>query len=537
MRLAASEGAIGAQLGRSAIRQRLADLSAALPVPSAGLEKTLEAHDQRVALVLQTSRWRPTAASSCCTRTSARTIWWGRHVFAAVTGGNRGAHVAGWSRHERRGGAAGSAGQHGGAVNDALGDDEARRLATSIAKVESLHADWEDTLKAKAVIADLHKIHEQFQQSSFDAEFVATTDRVVAGLYEASRLTLSKLDKLLVVRIDGLEQRRAIVTVALLVSGLVVTYLFLCFHKVLHGGIGAVTRHIQAMRDGDLTTSPRSWGADEVASLMGALSEMQASLRSIVGEVRYGSEQIVSASTQIAGGAQDLSARTEESAANLEETASAMEQIAATVRRGEDLVREATSLASTNAQAAERGGRVVGELVQTMQSINASSVRIGHIIGTIDGIAFQTNILALNAAVEAARAGEQGRGFAVVAGEVRALAQRSAQAAREVKALVGNSLSQTESGVRVVHDAGGAIQEIVSSATRVNQLLAEVLNGAREQTAGVTQSAQAVQTLDGATQQNAALVEETAAAAGSLKDQAVRLTERVSRFRLPVGNA
>jgi methyl-accepting chemotaxis protein len=210
-----------------------------------------------------------------------------------------------------------------------------------------------------------------------------------------------------------------------------------------------------------------------------------------------------------------------------------MEQISATVRRGETLTSEAHGLADANAKAAQNGGRVVGELVQTMQAINTSSGRIGDIIGTIDGIAFQTNILALNAAVEAARAGEQGRGFAVVAAEVRALAQRSATAAREVKALVGESLQHTEGGVRVVQQAGAAIEEIVSSAARVNGRLSEVLVAAREQTTGVTRSAQAVQLLDGATQQNAALVEETAAAAASLRDQAQRLVAQVARFRLP----
>jgi methyl-accepting chemotaxis protein len=287
------------------------------------------------------------------------------------------------------------------------------------------------------------------------------------------------------------------------------------------------------MRDGNLTTQPRAWGADEAAGLMHTLTQMQASLRTIVGQVRVASDSIVVASNEITSGAHDLSSRTEQSAANLEETASAMEQIAATVRSNEETLAEATKLATNNAQVAEKGGQIIGQVVTTMQGINSASTRIGDIIGTIDGIAFQTNILALNAAVEAARAGEQGRGFAVVASEVRALAQRSAAAAREIKTLITGSIEQVEGGVRVVQQAGTAMTDMVSGARRVRELLAEVAVGAREQTQGVAQTARAVQDLDNATQQNAALVEQTAAAAGSLNQQAHDLATEVSRFKLP----
>jgi methyl-accepting chemotaxis protein len=305
------------------------------------------------------------------------------------------------------------------------------------------------------------------------------------------------------------------------------------FDKVLHGGLKEVAFHIDAMRDGNLTTQPRAWGADEAAGLMHTLTQMQASLRTIVGQVRVASDSIVVASNEITSGAHDLSSRTEQSAANLEETASAMEQIAATVRSNEETLAEATKLATNNAQVAEKGGQIIGQVVTTMQGINSASTRIGDIIGTIDGIAFQTNILALNAAVEAARAGEQGRGFAVVASEVRALAQRSAAAAREIKTLITGSIEQVEGGVRVVQQAGTAMTDMVSGARRVRELLAEVAVGAREQTQGVAQTARAVQDLDNATQQNAALVEQTAAAAGSLNQQAHDLATEVSRFKLP----
>jgi methyl-accepting chemotaxis protein len=362
---------------------------------------------------------------------------------------------------------------------------------------------------------------------------VAAANTALDAMYGLAQQATDKLDTLIAERVARLQSTRNITAWVLALALLGAIYLFMSFRKVLEGGLREVEYHINAMRDGDLTTQPRAWGADEAARLMITLSQMQVALRRIVSRVRGASDHIVSASTQIASGAHDLSARTEQSAASLEETASAMEQIAATVRRGAEAVEETNRLAVDNSAHAQHGGRIVGELVQTMQAINGSSVRIGDIIGTIDGIAFQTNILALNAAVEAARAGEQGRGFAVVASEVRALAQRSAVAAREIKALVGTSLEQAAGGVRVVQQAGDAIQAIVGSSERVNQLLAEVRVGAREQTAGVAQSAKAVQGLDSATQQNAALVEQTAAAASSLQQQAHGLADEVAQFKLP----
>ena len=353
----------------------------------------------------------------------------------------------------------------------------------------------------------------------------------LAGVYDKA---LPALDGRLAARVDGLSFNRNLEFGLLALCLMLAWYLFVSFDKVLHGGPKEVAFHIDAMRDGDLTTRPRAWGADEAAGLMGTLTQMQESLRHIVTQVRGASDGIVSASTQISSGAQDLSTRTEQSASSLQETASAMEQIAATVRSNEETVAEATKLAAANSEAAEKGGQIIGQVVDTMHQINTASSRISEIIGTIDGIAFQTNILALNAAVEAARAGEQGRGFAVVASEVRALAQRSASAAREIKTLITGSVQQVEGGVRVVQQAGQTIGDMVGTTRRVNQLLAEVATGAREQTQGVSQSAQAVQDLDTVTQQNAALVEETAAAASSLNDQAHGLAAEVARFRLPV---
>jgi methyl-accepting chemotaxis protein len=239
-------------------------------------------------------------------------------------------------------------------------------------------------------------------------------------------------------------------------------------------------------------------------------------------------------STQISSGAHDLSARTERSAANLEQSAAAMEQISTTVRHTAGSAQDASLIAGANSSVASRGGEIIATMVQTMQGIHASSSRIGDIIGTIDSIAFQTNILALNAAVEAARAGEQGRGFAVVASEVRALSQRTASAAREIKALITTSVDQVASGTQVVQLAGSTIREIVETSQEVNRLLAEIATSADEQSRGVAQTTQAVQDLDNVTQQNAALVEQTAAAAQSLQQQAKSLAVEVSQFKLPV---
>jgi methyl-accepting chemotaxis protein len=301
----------------------------------------------------------------------------------------------------------------------------------------------------------------------------------------------------------------------------------------MSGGLREVQRHLEAMADGDLTKSPNPWGSDEAARLMISLSNMQHSLRGIVSQVRRSADSIVEASTQIASASADLSSRTEQTAANLEESAASVEQVSATVRSSADNAQQAASLAHSNTKIAERGGEVISRVVTTMEAINTSSSKISEIIGTIDGIAFQTNILALNAAVEAARAGEQGRGFAVVASEVRSLAQRSADAAKEIKVLISGSVQQVHVGTDVVRSAGDTMAEIVTSAKRMGSLLGEISTSATEQSSGIAQVNTSVQELDRMTQQNAALVEETAAAAGSLNQQAHGLAEEVSRFRLP----
>jgi methyl-accepting chemotaxis protein len=287
-----------------------------------------------------------------------------------------------------------------------------------------------------------------------------------------------------------------------------------------------------AIASNDLSKPVRSDRQDELGELLRELDKMRQSLYQVVSEVRGSSESISTASAEIAVGNQDLSSRTEQTASNLQQTASSMEQLTGTVKQSADSARQANQLASSAAAVAARGGQVVSEVVSTMDEINASSKKIADIIGVIDGIAFQTNILALNAAVEAARAGEQGRGFAVVASEVRSLAGRSAEAAREIKTLIGASVEKVESGSRLVANAGHTMAEIVSSVQRVSDIIGEITAAASEQSEGIGQVNVSVIALDQMTQQNAALVEQSAAAAESLKDQALRLSDMMDTFRL-----
>ncbi|OEZ86631.1 methyl-accepting chemotaxis protein IV [Janthinobacterium sp. HH104] len=286
-----------------------------------------------------------------------------------------------------------------------------------------------------------------------------------------------------------------------------------------------------AIAEGDLTVEIRTASHDS-ASLLFAMKTMRDKLVGIVSQVRSGTDTINTASGEIAQGNLDLSSRTEEQASSLEETASSMEQLTSAVRQNADNARQANTLAGAASDVAGKGGAVVGRVVQTMESINASSRKIVDIISVIDSIAFQTNILALNAAVEAARAGEEGRGFAVVAAEVRNLAQRSASAAKEIKTLIGDSVEQVEIGSRLVHDAGKTMDEVVTSVRQVADIMQEITAASAEQSAGIEQVNQAVLQMDQVTQQNAALVEEAAAAAESLQDQAQTLTELVGVFRL-----
>jgi methyl-accepting chemotaxis protein len=288
----------------------------------------------------------------------------------------------------------------------------------------------------------------------------------------------------------------------------------------------------EKVASGDLTTTFAAQPRDEVGDLMRALQTMNDGLATLVGEVQSGTQAIANGSNEIATGNLDLSARTEQQAGALEETASSMEELTSTVRNNADNAGQANQMAKAASTVANRGGDIVGKVVETMGSIDASSRKIVDIIGVIDGIAFQTNILALNAAVEAARAGEQGRGFAVVASEVRNLAQRSAAAAKEIKGLIGDSVEQVNIGADLVQQAGATIKEVVESVARVTDIMGEITEASREQSSGIDQVNEAITQMDRSTQENAALVEEAAAAAASMQEQAARLAQAASRFRL-----
>ena len=332
------------------------------------------------------------------------------------------------------------------------------------------------------------------------------------------------------------DQTATIARTVMVVTALISGALFFGMGHVVSRGvvlpIGRAVKVAQAVAGGDLTSHIDTSGTDETAQLLTALKAMNNSLILTVGTVRQSSENIATGSSQIATGNADLSHRTETQASNLQQTAASMEELSSTVRHNADTARQASQLASSASDVAAKGGSVVAQVVNTMAAITQTSRKISDIIGVIDGIAFPTNILALNAAVEAARAGEQGRGFAVVASEVRSLAQRSAGAAREIKVLINDSVEKVQTGSRLVDDAGQTMDDIVSQVRRVTDLIGEISSATHEQTSGIELVSGAVAQLDQVTQQNAALVEESAAAAESLKHQAAELVKAVSVFRL-----
>jgi methyl-accepting chemotaxis protein len=429
-------------------------------------------------------------------------------------------------------------------------------MESNVVKVEGLLGQLDqlvDPLEGKALLAKIRR-----GRTAFIASFSQTIKLLEAGKRdEATKLlisdTLPAIDTLqanIQAMVDwqtkGVDDRGAEIrhdmeggqflmaalgAAAVLIGAIFSWRLTRSITRQLGGEPELAAALLREMAAGNLTVDVSTRQGDDV-SLLAAMKGMRDSLARIVSEVRVGVESVGTASAQIAAGNIDLSSRTEEQASSLQQTAASMEQLTSTVKLSADNAKQADQLAAAASDAAGKGGEVVKQVVTTMDEISAASKKIGEIITVIDGIAFQTNILALNAAVEAARAGEQGRGFAVVAGEVRTLAQRSAQAAREIRGMISDSVQRVESGSKLVNEAGASMAEIVSQVKRVTDLVGEISNASQEQSSGIGQVNEAITQMDQVTQQNAALVEQSAAAAQSLKDQAARLADAIAVFRL-----
>ncbi|GIZ50397.1 hypothetical protein NCCP691_04110 [Noviherbaspirillum aridicola] len=404
-------------------------------------------------------------------------------------------------------------------------------------------AEWEAWKRADAgiaaIIEGLEKSASEETQKELFSRFFAQYDASVPlfGKAEETLLKIVRLNQDVAVQaVDKGERavsRAGLIMLAVAIAAVIVALVVAALITAsITAPIREAVRVAQTVASGDLTSRIEVTTTEETGQLLKALREMNDSLVRIVGEVRTGTDTIATASSQIASGNLDLSSRTEEQASSLEETASSMEEMTSTVKQSADNARQANALAVSASEVASKGGAVMGEVVTTMGAINESSKKIADIITVIDGIAFQTNILALNAAVEAARAGEQGRGFAVVASEVRTLAQRSASAAKEIKGLIVESVEKVEAGGKLVDQAGTTMDDIVESIRRVTDIMAEIMAAGQEQSAGIDQINQAISQMDQVTQQNAALVEEAAAASASLQDQAGKLAQAVSVFKL-----
>jgi methyl-accepting chemotaxis protein len=413
-------------------------------------------------------------------------------------------------------------------------------VMVGIAKVVGKHPEHSQKLNFKPAMDAAHTLHEKANQMLESAdnkvpasELLALGDAAVKGMLEEQAIMMEMLGTYLEVRVSGLKSTLYISLAVMGVSVLLACYAFFSFFVVSRGGLNLISTHLTEIAEGDLRHLPRKpLGTDEPAEVILAMRVAYNSLHELIRKVRHSARALHSAAGEITAASTDLGSRTEATASALEAAASTMEEIGSTVSATAERASMAATFAVDNAHVAERGGTVFAEVVTTMREIHTSSAKINDIISVIDGIAFQTNILALNAAVEAARAGEAGRGFAVVAAEVRILAQRSAGAAREIKGLISASVEKVEGGTRVVEEAGQTMGEVVTNARQINSFLGEIATAAREQAAGVTAVCQTIQSLDKDTQQNAALVEETNAAAAALTSQADILQDEIANFRV-----
>jgi methyl-accepting chemotaxis protein len=445
-------------------------------------------------------------------------------------------------------------------TDDTLATTFATPIADSVTKgsallkqVEALVSTDEERAMVKAITAErakyqAAKVEVMNAKKAGDAEgsarifkdsFMPAADAYSAKLKDFLSMQRKSIDDI-ALALDAASARafNLLVLLGVLVVLIGATFAYLISRSITRP-LQAAVNVAETVANGDLTTTFATSPHDEIGDLMRALKAMNDSLFKVVSEVQTGTRSIATASNEIAAGNLDLSARTEQQASSLEETAASMEELTSTVRQNADNAHQANQLALAASGVAAKGGDIVGKVVETMGSIDASSRKIVDIIGVIDGIAFQTNILALNAAVEAARAGEQGRGFAVVASEVRSLAQRSASAAKEIKDLIGDSVGQVNIGTKLVQEAGTTMREVVDSVARVNDIMSEITSASQEQRIGIDQVNEAIAQMDQVTQQNAALVEEAAAAAASLREQADALADVAGGFKLenaaPVG--
>nr|WP_315490699.1 methyl-accepting chemotaxis protein [uncultured Rhodoferax sp.] len=413
-------------------------------------------------------------------------------------------------------------------------------VMTGLGKIVGVHPEHAQKLNFKPAMDAAHTLHDKANlmlespdNKASAAEILALGDTAVKGMLDEQVVMMELLGTYLEARVSALRAKLYSGLTIITLSLLLACYAFYAFFVVSRGGLQLISRHLQEVSTGDLRTPPRKpLGSDEPAQVILDLRIAYNSLHELIRKVRHSARALHAAAGEISAASLDLGSRTEDAASALQVQASAMEEIGSTVQGTAQHAAMAATFAVDNAHVAERGGTVFQEVVVTMREIHTSSSKIGDIIGVIDGIAFQTNILALNAAVEAARAGEAGRGFAVVASEVRTLAQRSAAAAREIKSLISDSVEKVEGGTKIVEAAGLTMTEVVTNARQINQFLGEIATACREQAIGVSAVGQSIQELDKNTQQNAALVEETNAAAAALTAQADVLQDEIANFRV-----
>ncbi len=424
------------------------------------------------------------------------------------------------------------------ARSDALAEAETKNFVASIRKVVAARPDLAERLALGDLVKKIVALRDAATDSPGEGgeaqatKLLASADEVRNAMVSYQDTLEATLLEMLQARVVDLQRSLWVAASGVFIGMLAAGYLFYGFALSMTSALRAVSKRVGEVAEGDLSGEFTVRGKDELAGILVRTGEMRSSLKHTITEVRATSDQVASLSSELKQGTQDLADRTESAASQLQKTASSMEEMQATVSNTAHSTQEAAKLAQRNATVAQHGGRVIGDVVKTMQGIQDSSKTINEIVGLIDSIAFQTNILALNAAVEAARAGEQGKGFAVVASEVRSLAQRSAAAAKEIKNLIDRSVQQSEQGVKVVGDAGRTMQEIVDAAARMNELLSDISTATNEQSQGIALVNAAISELDKMTQQNTALVEETLASSTFLQTMADSMATEVKRFKL-----